>query len=65
MLERLLGRRVPVAYDDWRPGDQVIYVSDIRKARRQLGWSPAIEPEVGVRRLHRWITANRRLFSRG
>lgn len=64
MLERLMGRPVPVRYDDWRPGDQVIYVSDIRKARRELGWSPAVGPEAGVRRLHRWIAANRRLFSR-
>ncbi len=64
MLERLLGRPVPVGYDDWRPGDQVIYVSDIRKAKRELGWSPSIGPEVGVRRLYRWIEANGRLFPR-
>ena len=62
MLERLLGRPVPVGYDDWRPGDQVIYVSDIRKAKRELSWSPSIGPEVGVRRLYRWIEANGRLF---
>jgi CDP-paratose 2-epimerase len=64
MLERLLGRPVPVGYDDWRPGDQVIYVSDIRKAKRELGWSPSIGPEMGVRRLYRWIEANGRLFRR-
>ena len=65
MLKDLLGRPVPVGYDDWRPGDQVIYVSDIRKARRDLGWTPAVRPEAGVRRLYRWIAANRQLFRLG
>lgn len=62
ILKELLGRPVRVGYDDWRPGDQAIYVSDIRKARRRLGWTPAIGPEAGVTRLYRWIAANRRLF---
>jgi CDP-paratose 2-epimerase len=65
MLGRLLGRPVPVRYEGWRPGDQTVFVSDIRKARRQLGWSPAIGPARGVTRLYRWIGANRGLFGRG
>jgi CDP-paratose 2-epimerase len=62
ILEELRGQPVPVGYDDWRPGDQVIYVSDIRKARRDLGWTPTVAPEAGVRRLYRWIAANPTLF---
>jgi CDP-paratose 2-epimerase len=64
MLGELVGRPVPVSYDDWRPGDQVIYVSDIRRAQRRLGWTPGIGTEAGVRRLYRWIDANRHLFGR-
>ncbi|HWM79810.1 MAG TPA: SDR family NAD(P)-dependent oxidoreductase [Methylomirabilota bacterium] len=62
MLGELLGRRVPVGYDDWRPGDQKVYVSDIRKAARVLGWRPRTSPEAGVRRLYEWIRTNPRLF---
>jgi CDP-paratose 2-epimerase len=62
LLEELVGRAIPVSYDDWRPGDQRIYVSDIRKARQELGWQPRVGVEEGVRRLHDWVVANRGLF---
>ena len=55
MIERLVGRRVEVAYSAWRPGDQKIYVSDTRKARQLLDWEPRTSVEEGVRRLHAWI----------
>lgn len=63
LLERLLGRPIPVTYADWRPGDQRIYVSDIRKAQRELGWSPRISVEEGVTRLFHWIRDNQELFA--
>ncbi|RMF35066.1 MAG: NAD-dependent epimerase/dehydratase family protein [Chloroflexi bacterium] len=62
LLERLMGREIPVRYGDWRPGDQRIYVSDIGKARRELGWVPRIGVEEGVERLYRWVVDNRALF---
>jgi CDP-paratose 2-epimerase len=62
MLEQLMGRQIPVAFDDWRPGDQRIYVSDIRKARQELAWRPQVGVAVGIRRLFEWVVANRRLF---
>jgi CDP-paratose 2-epimerase len=63
ILERLLGRRVPVRDGDWRPGDQRIYVSNIDKAQRELGWSPKIGVEEGIERLFNWVVANKRLFA--
>ncbi|MGC9356523.1 MAG: GDP-mannose 4,6-dehydratase [Anaerolineae bacterium] len=62
LLEELLGRTIPVRRDDWRPGDQRIYVSDTRKARRELGWSPQVGVEAGVRCLYEWVKAHRELF---
>jgi len=62
ILEHLLGRPLPVSYGDWRPGDQRIYVSDIGKARQQLGWEPTISVEEGIKRLYEWIVENRHLF---
>jgi len=62
MLEKLLGKPIPTAKGDWRPGDQKIYISDIRKAECELGWCPKIGVEEGVRRLFDWIQVNRDLF---
>ncbi len=63
LLEQQLGRPIPVSYADWRPGDQHVYVSDIRKATRDLGWSPRVSVEEGVRRLYEWVSANQDLFA--
>jgi CDP-paratose 2-epimerase len=41
-------------FADWREGDQAFYVSDITKARHDLGWEPEIEFERGLKDLVRW-----------
>jgi CDP-paratose 2-epimerase len=64
MLERLMGRAIPVSYSDWRPGDQRIYVSDIGKAKQELGWQPKIGVETGIHRLFEWVVANEALFEK-
>ena len=46
-----------------RPGDQPVFVCDIRKAQAHLGWSPQIGVSDGVRDLIRWVRDNRDLFS--
>lgn len=61
-LERLAGRAIPVTYSDWRPGDQPVYISDIHKARRDLGWRPKVLLQDGISRLWQWIDANPDLF---
>ncbi|HSD85794.1 MAG TPA: CDP-paratose 2-epimerase, partial [Anaerolineae bacterium] len=62
LLERLLGRTIPVKWSDWRPGDQRICVMDIRKAQTVLGWSPQTSVQDGVAKLYQWVVANRHLF---
>ncbi len=63
LLERLVGRSIDVSYDDWRPGDQRIYVSDVRKARQELEWHPRVGVEEGVQRLYEWVISNKELFT--
>ena len=63
LLEELVGQAIPVSYDDWRPGDQRIYVSDIRKAEQDLEWRPQVGVEDGVRRLYEWVVSNEDLFA--
>lgn len=62
ILESLTGSVIPVNYSDWRPGDQVIYVSDIRKAENSFGWKPLISVNEGITRLFNWAQENRTLF---
>jgi CDP-paratose 2-epimerase len=62
LLEKLLGKPIPVAHGDWRPGDQKVFVADIRKAERELGWKPKIGVEEGVKRLFEWVKENQNLF---
>jgi CDP-paratose 2-epimerase len=59
MLEKLCGHKLAVRYDGWRPGDQKVYVSDIRKAERELGWKPVVPPQEGVARLWSWAQENK------
>ena len=61
-LESLLGKPIAVARSDWRPGDQKVFVADIRKAMRELGWEPKIGVEEGMKKLFEWVNENRNLF---
>jgi len=62
MLEKLFGRKISPTFHDWRPGDQKVFVADIRKAKKEFGWEPTISVVDGVTRLHQWITTNSALF---
>ncbi|PYM91700.1 MAG: CDP-paratose 2-epimerase [Candidatus Rokuibacteriota bacterium] len=62
LLRELTGNPVPVKHEDWRPGDQKIFVSGIAKARKLLHWQPVIAPADGVSRLLAWVRANADLF---
>lgn len=55
ILEELFGHPIRIHYADWRPGDQRIYVSDIRKAKVELGWQPQTLVRKGVEQLFEWI----------
>ena len=61
-LEKLLGSKIPVARSDWRPGDQKVFVADIRKAGAELGWAPKVGVEAGMERLFEWVKKNKQLF---
>jgi CDP-paratose 2-epimerase len=65
-LVRWIEQRIPlnVAWDDGRVGDQKIYVSDVTKAGRHLGWSPSIAVEDGLERLWAWGEDHRELLER-
>ncbi len=63
-LEQLGGRSLTPAFAPWRPGDQRVFVSDIRKLETELGWKPEVGVREGIGRLHRWVSGNDHLFER-
>lgn len=58
LLSKKLGRAIDYSFSDWRPGDQKIYVSNIRKARNDLGWFPEIGIGDGIDRMIHWTKDN-------
>ena len=62
-LRELSGRAVSHSFDDWRPGDQPVYISDIRKAKTLLNWAPKVNAQEGIGKLYRWIESNRDAFN--
>lgn len=61
-LEQKLNIKLPLRYEDWRPSDQKVYISDIRKATQLLGWTPQVTPAAGLENLLQWVRANAQLW---
>ena len=62
ILEDLAGEPIDIERGDWRPGDQRVFIADIRKARDVLGWEPQVNPRQGIANLHHWVSSNTSLF---
>jgi CDP-paratose 2-epimerase len=61
-IEKRQGRKLPHSFSDWRPGDQKVFISDIRRAHRELDWTPKIGVTAGLDRLYDWVAENKTLF---
>ncbi len=57
-LEKLIGKKISVTYKPTRPGDQPIFVADIRKAKRDFSWEPMIGNKQGIELLFTWLQEN-------
>ena len=63
LLESLHGRSIKINHDEWRPGDQRVFIANIDKAVEMLKWEPTISPQQGITELYQWVSANKALFS--
>jgi CDP-paratose 2-epimerase len=63
LLDRTHGKPLQHSFGDWRPGDQRVFVSDIRKAAVELGWQPRVGPEAGVGMLAEWLGRNQAVLA--
>lgn len=62
LLRALVDEPIAVTYLGWRPADQRVYISDIRKAERELGWQPRVGVDEGLRRAVDWMRTQQALF---
>jgi CDP-paratose 2-epimerase len=63
LLEKELQVEINPLFAPSRPGDQPVFVCDIRKAMEIMEWSPKISIYDGVKELIDWVKANIHLFS--
>ena len=62
-LEQRLGRPIERSFAPMRPGDQPVFVADIRKVREELDWQPKTDANTGIARLYDWVATHRQLFA--
>jgi CDP-paratose 2-epimerase len=62
LLEKISGEKMNYSFGDWRPGDQRVYISDVRRAQSEIGWSPTTSPEVGIGKMRDWMLENKELI---
>lgn len=64
ILQEKLDKKIDYRFEDWRPGDQPVYISDIRKAKEEMGWEPSVGVRDGTSRMIGWIKENRTLIEK-
>jgi CDP-paratose 2-epimerase len=64
-IEKLTGRKADLQFADWRPGDQRWYVSDPRRAQRELSLKTFKPWRAGLADLVRWLADERGLVLPG
>lgn len=64
ILENKLGKRIKYKFADWRPGDQPVYISDIRKIKKELGWQPKTNVQQGCYQMISWILKEKKLIEK-
>ncbi len=62
ILESLFNKKIISKFADFRPGDQPIFISDIRKAKKDFQWEPKISVQEGISLLFDWVQMNKKLF---
>ena len=62
-IEERLQRRLELRFAEWRPGDQRVFIANIAKASRDLGWQPKVGVAEGIESLLTWVLDHPDLFT--
>ncbi len=63
IIEEQTGKRSKMKKDDWRMGDQKVYISDIQKIKKETDWTPKVGVREGVEKIAAWTEENKKLFN--
>lgn len=58
LLEKLFKKKLSVKFTQSRPGDQRIFIADVRKSFKHFGWKPTITMQDGIHQLYSWLQQN-------
>jgi len=61
-VERLTGRTLDYAFDERRPGDQLLYITDTGRFEEVTGWKPEVRPAQALKKMYDWWKRNREMF---
>lgn len=62
ILEEHRGHPITPRFEEWRPGDQRVFVADVRKAERDFGWRPVVRADEGIALLYAWVLREQELL---
>ena len=62
LLGKKTGKKINIKFSNWRASDQKVYISDISKAIKMLGWKPKISTPEGIKKIYDWVSSNLILF---
>lgn len=58
LLSTYLKKDIPYIFDEWRPGDQKVYISNIKKLNEDIDWKPSVDIEEGIQKMLSWVISN-------
>ncbi len=61
-IQDLTGRKLEYELDTPRPGDQLVYVTDYSRLRRDTGWEPQLNVRQTLESIYAWWKRHRELF---
>jgi CDP-paratose 2-epimerase len=64
ILEKRLGRKIPISSAPIRVGDQPIFVADVRKIGKHIGWKPKHDVTAGFEKMMDWIEKHQKLIAK-
>jgi CDP-paratose 2-epimerase len=63
LIENKTRRRLKMNFDNVRPGDQAVYITDFRRLHQDTGWNPEVSVPETLDHIHHWWKQNRELFA--
>lgn len=58
ILREIHGKKINVKFFSPRPGDQRVFVCDIRKVEKEQSWHPKISVREGILHIYKWLKEN-------